>query len=329
MKNILLLSVFSAIILSCSSSDETTQNKNAWINSPYSGLDENTQLAGVGSGPTFEKAKESAMKQLSSYFQVKINAKTKISSSYSEQNKQSEGWSNKIDEQILTSSNTKLSYITYDVSDKVDGVFYARAVLDKIAFGMDLSSQFNSGLEVMSSRFDAAHKNSLLMLKFSQVWKKEADNLRRLNQYLSVLNMSTGSSELDDIDKELNEFQKSTAIVVQSTVKNQTENQNSETEKLLKSALDDEFRRMNSGFNYGVERDNQLYILCTINIESQNQTGKDLFAFCSYSFMILDKNKDVLEQSAGNAKGAGISLTESYRQIGVKIARQISDSFAM
>ena len=286
-------------------------------------------MATVGSGATFEKAKEKSLKELGNYFQVKINSRVKITSSYSENNKSSDGWADKFDEQIFTSSNTKLSYVNYDISEKVGDVFYVRAVLDKVAFGMDLSSQYNDEFEVLSAKYEESKKNTLQMLKFTQIWKKESEKLKRISQYLTVLNMSTGNSELVEIEKSLVEFKKNTAIVVQSTIKNETENKNSETEKLLKSALDDEFRKMNSGFNFGIEKDNQLYILCTINIESQSQTGKDLFSYCSYSYMILDKDKEVLEQSAGNAKGAGNTITESYRQVGVKIARQISDGFAM
>lgn len=321
--------LISVLLTGCSSSDQSSSNQNAWINSPYSGLDESSQLAAVGSGATFEKAKEKSLKELGNYFQVKINSRVKITSSYSENNKSSDGWADKFDEQIFTSSNTKLSYVNYDISEKVGDVFYVRAVLDKVAFGMDLSSQYNDEFEVLSAKYEESKKNTLQMLKFTQIWKKESEKLKRISQYLTVLNMSTGNSELVEIEKSLVEFKKNTAIVVQSTIKNETENKNSETEKLLKSALDDEFRKMNSGFNFGIEKDNQLYILCTINIESQSQTGKDLFSYCSYSYMILDKDKEVLEQSAGNAKGAGNTITESYRQVGVKIARQISDGFAM
>lgn len=323
MKNLFIL-LFS-FLLGCSGAEQAQQSLPDWINSPYRGLDEKQVLASVGSGATFDKAKEAAYRELGNYFAVSIRSKLTISSSYSNNSPELV----KIDDRIMLSSNSKLSFVSYDVSQQINQIFYVRAVLDKAAFASYLNDQYTEGFLKISDKFDQAKDNPLHVIKFSQLWKTEYVRLKRIQDYLSVLNAGVGYSELNLLESELLGYQHDLSIIVETKFKADNHDESFAPSASLNSALKNEFKRLYPQFDFGIEKENSLYVVCMIVQESEEQKGKDWFTYVSYQYTILDRNKEVLEQVSGNAKGAGSTSEESLRQIGVKIARQISDSIVL
>lgn len=325
MKHVLILFVF--VVLGCSSVEQSSSSSSLpkWVNSPYSGLNEQQVLASVGTGVTFDKAKEAAYRELGNYFAVTIRSKLTISSSYSNNAPELI----KIDDRIMMSSGSKLSFVAYDVSEQINQTFYVRAVLDKSAFASHLNEQYTEGFLKISDKFDQSKNNPLHLIKFSQIWKNEYNRLKRIQDYLSILNSGTGYDDLNLIESELLGYQQDMSIIVETKFKSGERESMSSQSASLNSALKNEFKRLYPQFDFGTEKNNSVYVVCLIVLESEDQKGRDLFSYVSYQYTILNHNKDVLEQVSGNAKGAGSTSDESLRQIGVKIARQISDSIVM
>lgn len=319
-----LLGLLFLSLLGCSSADQSDKGIPKWINNPYFGLNETQVLATVGSGVSFDKAKESAYRELSNYFSLNIRSNTTTSSVYS--NNRDEIL--KIDNRIMMSSNSKLTFVSYDVSEKLDHIFYVRVILDKAAFVSYLNDQYMDGIMKQTELLDHAKSNPLKLIKFSSGWKAESLRLRRIQDYLTVLDSGIGTGEISSMDSDLLDLQSDISIIIATKFKN-LEDVDPNRLSVLNSAIKGEFKRIYPQFDLGTEKDNSVYIYCEIMLDSQETKGKDLFTYVSYQYTIVDHDKNVLEQSSGSAKGAGSTVNESLRQIGVKITRQITESFVM
>lgn len=317
------------LIIGCSSSKDVQKNTD-WIQQPMSGLDEGYTFAAVGSGSSLEKAKEKAFRELGYQFGVNIKSRTVQTTSYSETRAGSQTASeqtSKMDEELFLLSNTDLSYVTYDQSAEQNGVWYARAVLDKTAFGLDLSQRLNNLQSEVLSGFETAKKSPLQLLKYSQNIQPKLHRLRQWDAYLTVLNMNSGNSELSELTKNIEKARKSVGLMIDVLVSH-SEDKEVVGDQLLKSAITDEIRRTNPEFLYTNTADDVIYIVIDVKIDRDEVIGKDQFVYSRYNYMVMDKEKELLERSAGNAKGAGISPQEAMRQTGVKIARQLLATFS-
>lgn len=325
MKNLLLPSglLFLLMLAGCSSSKEVAGPPD-WLNKPQAGLDDMAFAAAVGTGATIDKAKERAVRELGYFFQTNIKTRSSQSTAYKETNSgagTSSERTDRISEDIFITSANQLSYVTVAETYQQDGTWYARAILDKPAFGLYLTEIITRELDAYKSQFEQARSLPIAMLKFSAGADKKAARIRQLDQYLSVLNQSTGLSDLADLEKELNAFRQNVAFMVEIQFKDSTK---VKKQNMTTGAFRDELKKTATELRFGENGNPQFYLMVQVRTQGEDFIRPDYFTRLSYEYYILDGNKTPLEKLSGTVKSAGLSEEESYRQAGVSLARQIT-----
>lgn len=319
----LTLVVFSGLALAGCGSAKEVAGPPEWLNKPMAGLDEGAYAATVGTGATVEKAKERAVRELGYYFQTNIKTRSTQSTMYKETSAGDKSTSERTDrvaEDIFITSANQLSYVTVEETYLKDGTWYARAILDKPAFGMYLTQIITREMESFKSQFDEAQDKPISLLKFSAGADRKTARIKQLDNYLSVLNQSTGISELTEVEKELNTFRQNVAFMVEIQFKDSTK---AKKQNMATSALRDELKRSAPELRFGENGTPQFYLSCQVKTLAENWIRPDNFAQLSFDYYILDGEKKPLEKLSGTAKGAGTTEEEAFRQAGINIARQI------
>jgi len=155
LKKIFAVVASALLLLSCASApSQTSQGSPSWLTNFQQEYPNSLYLTGVGIADNLSSARQQAKAEIAA--QIQSTVQSEITDIQQEIEVEGEVTSSSdITQKIREITDVTISGVTYPMSDERDGQFYVLAVLDKLQYLQDVTTQLREHLNVMSELYQS------------------------------------------------------------------------------------------------------------------------------------------------------------------------------
>lgn len=319
-----------SLLVGCGSSDHTKSVKTDVITP---GVQRTGHiLTGTGTGTTPELAKRQALRELSSWFEVKISSRSMLKTDFSETTSGNETSVERTDvwtETIFQSTQNRLTGVRYSEPGTSNGQTVIRATLDLTEFADDLTERIESIATATDRDFSAAGDDPWKRLMAGYRSERKREDARLFARYLDVIGVPAPETTLGvwsdryETDRRLYSIQTTFRVTADSAngLPNGLVN-------LVHSGFEPAIRQRVPGWLWNTASTDTLFLDIHLRELSIQPEGPDLKLRGRVEGKGFDKRDVPVFTFTVAGKSAGTSAEEAARQFGQSVARQVAGYLA-
>lgn len=325
-----IISVSLLLLIGCGSTDNTKTAKTDVITA---GVQRSGQiLTGTGTGSTPEMAKRQALRELSSWFEVKISSRSMLKTDFTETTtgnettvERTDAWS----ETIFQSTQNRLTGVRYSEPGTSNGQTVIRATLDLTEFAEDLTGRIETIAANTDRDFSAAGDDPWKRLMAGYRSERKREDARLFARYLDVIGVPAPETNLEAVSDRYEADRRYYSIRTSfQTSTDSTAGIPDGVDQLIFSGFEPAIRQRVSGWLWNTASSDTLFLNIRLQGLTFQQDGPDLKLRGRVEGTGLNENGEVVFTFSAAGKSAGTSREEAVRQFGQSIARQVAGYLA-